>query len=136
MRRRERRAHVAVPAAGVAALAVLAAACSSGSSSSSHSRAADSTALQTVSINSTDTFRFDPSTVHVHVGTVQVTLTDRGSYPHNIKVGDLGFTSPTVSGNLGENRTTFTLTFAHAGTYGFVCTFHDTAGMKGRFVVS
>lgn len=89
-----------------------------------------------MSIEGTSMFRFNPSTIYAHVGTVHVTLTDAGSYPHNLSIDALGVTSQTVNGNPGQGRTTFSLTFTHAGTFQFVCTYHSSAGMIGQFIVS
>ena len=87
-------------------------------------------------INTTDNFRFVPANIQAHVGKLRIVLTNKGSYPHNISFPTLHATSSTVSGNPGQQQTTFTVTFTHAGTYDFVCTFHSSAGMKGQFTVS
>lgn len=92
--------------------------------------------VQQVTIDTTDSFRFVPSAIKAHVGKVRITLTNKGSYPHNISVPSLHATSSTVSGNPGQQQTNFTVTFAHPGTYEFVCTFHSSAGMKGRITIS
>lgn len=92
--------------------------------------------VQTVTIGTTNMFRFDPSTVTLHVGTVRIRLHDIGSYPHNLSVGALHTTSGTVSGDPGEQTKMFTLSFTQPGSYSFVCTYHSSAGMRGRFVVT
>jgi plastocyanin len=92
--------------------------------------------VQQVTISTTDQFRFAPTAIRAHVGTLRIVLTDQGSYPHNIAFPALHATSATVSGNLGQRQTTFTVSFAHPGVYEFVCTFHSSAGMRGRVVVS
>lgn len=92
--------------------------------------------IQQVTIDTTDNFRFVPATINAHVGKLRIVLTDNGSYPHNISFPDMHATSSTVSGDPGQDKTTFTVTFSHAGTYDFVCTFHSSAGMKGRVEVS
>jgi plastocyanin len=91
--------------------------------------------VQQITISSTNAFRFQPAAVKAHTGKLRVTLIDAGSYPHNLAVDALHFTSKTVSGGLGDNKTTFTLDFTHPGTYGFICTFHSSAGMRGEFVI-
>lgn len=90
---------------------------------------------QQVTIDATNMFRFSPAVVTAHVGKVQVTLVDTGSYPHNVAVDGLDFTSKTVTGDLGQNTTTFTLSFTKPGRYPFRCTFHSSAGMRGAFVI-
>jgi plastocyanin len=80
--------------------------------------------------------RFSPMTVRLHTGTVRITLADSGAYPHDIVIPALHVTSPTVTGDPGGAKTSFTVTFAHAGRYAFHCQFHASAGMTGTFVVS
>jgi plastocyanin len=91
--------------------------------------------IQEVTIKTTNDFRFDPPTVTAHTGKVKVTLVDVGSYPHNLAVAAMHFTSDTVTGGPGQNMTTFTMTFAKPGTYPFECTFHSSAGMRGTFLI-
>ena len=92
--------------------------------------------VQQITIDTTDQFRFAPMTIRAHVGRLRIMLSDHGTYPHNISFPSLHATSPTVSGNPGQQQTTFTVTFTHAGTYDFICTFHSSAGMKGQVTVS
>jgi hypothetical protein len=54
--------------------------------------------IQEVTIKTTNDFRFDPPTVTAHTGKVKVTLVDVGSYPHNLAVAAMHFTSDTVTG--------------------------------------
>jgi len=89
-----------------------------------------------VTITGTQTLRFQPMTVHVRAGKVTVTLKDMGAYPHNIVVPGLHVTSPSVTGDPGGLRVTFTLTFPHAGRFPFHCQYHQSSGMTGVFVVS
>lgn len=91
---------------------------------------------QQVTISATNDFRFSPATISAHPGALQVTLDDTGSYPHNLAVAALHFTSKTVTGSTGQQSTTFTLHFDKPGTYKFVCTFHSSAGMVGEFVIA
>jgi plastocyanin len=118
-----------VPA--VLAVAVLAG-CSSGRPASATGR---SDGVQAVTFRTTDEFRFVPATATVHTGKVRITLTDTGSYPHNISFPSLHATSASVSGSVGQTSTTLLLTFATPGRYTFVCTYHSSAGMKGQLVV-
>jgi plastocyanin len=99
---------------------------------SSAARPAD----QHVVIAGTDGLRFQPMTVRVRTGTVRITLTDMGAYPHNIVIPGLGVRSATVTGDPGAAKVTFTVTFRHSGRYRFHCQYHQSAGMTGVFVVS
>jgi plastocyanin len=123
----------------VAATAFTATACGGSSGSHPATAAADATAgpdgVQQVTIDTTDGFRFAPDTIHAHIGKLRIVLTDSGNYPHNISFASLHATSATVSGNAGRKQATFTITLTRAGTYSFVCTFHSSAGMKGRVTV-
>lgn len=92
-------------------------------------------AVQHVTIHATNQLRFSPDTVHVHPGSVEITLTDDGSYPHNLSLPGQKITSQPVTGNLGEQSTTFRVTFTTPGTYRFLCTYHVQAGMHGEIVV-
>jgi plastocyanin len=91
---------------------------------------------QQVTIEGTNSLRFAPMTVHVHTGTVRITLKDMGAYPHNLVIPSLNVTSPTVTGDPGGARARFTVTFGHPGRYAFHCQYHQSAGMTGVFVVS
>ena len=89
-----------------------------------------------VTVQAGDDFRFEPTKIRAHVGKLRITLTNSGSYPHNISFPGLHRTSSTVSANPGQQKTSITVTFAHPGTYEFLCTFHSSAGMKGQVTVS
>ncbi|MGH3156033.1 MAG: cupredoxin domain-containing protein [Streptosporangiaceae bacterium] len=127
---------------GGAVTAVVAlAGCGGGSSpaaSGAHavSGSSGSTAGQHVTIEGTNSLRFMPMTVHVHAGTVRVTLKDMGAYPHNVVIPALGVTSATVTGDPGGSTISFTVIFKHPGRYAFHCQYHQSAGMVGVFVVS
>ncbi len=99
-------------------------------------RVSSATAAHHVTIQAGDNFRFEPAEIRAHVGTFRITLTDSGSYPHNISFPALHTTSSTVSANPGQHETSITVTFPRPGTYEFVCTFHSSAGMKGHVTVS
>jgi plastocyanin len=129
-------------AAGAVAGAVVLAGCGgsaapaasgSGSPASGGSAAA---ASQQVTITGNSSLRFSPMNVHVHTGSVRITLKDMGAYPHNIVIPALGVTSKTVTGDPGSNSVSFTVTFKHQGHYAFHCQYHQSAGMVGVFVVS
>jgi len=92
--------------------------------------------VQQVVIDTTDEFRFGPATVDAHVGKLRIVLMDAGNYPHNIAFPSLHVTSATVSGTPSEQKKVLTVTFVKPGTYEFVCTYHSSAGMKGRVIVS
>jgi plastocyanin len=94
------------------------------------------TAGQRVTIEGSNALRFAPMTVHVHTGTVRITLKDRGAYPHNLVIPGLKVTSPTVTGDPGGTTAGFTVTFPRRGHYPFHCQYHATSGMTGVFVVS
>jgi plastocyanin len=89
-----------------------------------------------VVIKADDNFRFTPDRVVVDRGQqLRIELQQAGSYPHNLAVPALRVTSDTVSGDLGQRTTRFSVNTSRAGTYRFICTFHDQAGMTGRLVV-
>lgn len=136
------RKHLALlPVTALTAFAL--ASCSSGPHSPGASTAAASSVaatngpggVQQVTIKGTSGFRFEPATVTAHTGKLKVTLVDVGAYPHDLAVGALHTTSDTVTGGLGKDTTTFTLTFNHPGTYNFDCTYHSSAGMRGQFII-
>jgi len=91
---------------------------------------------QQVTIVGNSSLRFAPMVVRLHTGTVRITLTDMGAYPHNVVIPALRVTSPTVTGDPGGTQVSFTVTFAHPGSYPFHCQYHQSAGMTGTFVVS
>jgi plastocyanin len=93
-------------------------------------------ASQHVTIAGNSSLRFSPMNVHVHTGTVKITLKDMGAYPHNIVIPALGVTSATVTGDPGSNSVSFTVTFKHQGRFPFHCQYHQSSGMVGVFVVS
>jgi plastocyanin len=89
-----------------------------------------------VVVSTDDDFRFTPDRLTVDRGEpLRIELRHTGSYPHNFAVPALHLTSDTVSGDFGQSTTRFTVDTSRAGTYRFICTFHDEAGMTGRLVV-
>jgi plastocyanin len=88
-----------------------------------------------VTVSAGDDFRFGPAHLELAAGRDTIVLRDAGAYPHNISVPALHVTSKTVTGSLGEQSTTLRLTVDHPGTYRFLCTYHDQAGMTGTLVV-
>jgi plastocyanin len=120
----------------IVAAAALSAAVTGCSGTPAASGPASTAPGQRVTIEGTSSLRFAPMTVHVHAGTVRITLRDIGAYPHNLVIPGLHLTSPTVTGDPGGTRARFTVTFPHAGRYPFHCQYHQSAGMTGMFVVS
>ena len=90
--------------------------------------------VQQVTLVVNDNFRFDPSTVTVHPGTVKVTLVHRGKgAPHDFSVdGAPADHVPLVSAG---QTTSSTFTTPAPGTYRFECTLHVAQGMTGTLVV-
>ena len=86
-------------------------------------------------VTADDDFRFSPAEVEVARGPVTIVLRDSGSYPHNLSIPRLDRTSDTVTGSLGKRSTSLHLTIDRPGTYRFICTYHDKAGMAGTLVV-
>ena len=105
----------------------------SGASPSASGGSAAAAAGQHVTIAGNNSLRFSPMTVHVHTGTIRITLKDLGAYPHNIVIPALGVTSKTVTGDPGSDEVTFTVTFTHPGHFPFHCQYHQSAGMVGVF---
>jgi plastocyanin len=110
-------------------------------SSAGHSRVTQSgpaaaAAGQRVMITGTDMLRFRPMVVRARVGTVRITLTDLGAYPHDIVIPALGVTSATVTGDPGSGSVSFTVRFHRPGRYRFHCQYHASSGMTGVFVIS
>ena len=127
-------------AAGAVVTAIALVGCGSAASAmgpgSAPAGQAASGAVQHVTLTGTSTLRFTPMTVHVRPGTVRVTLTDMGAYPHNVVIPALHLTSQTVTGDPGAGSVSFTVRFPRAGRYAFHCQYHQSAGMVGVFVVA
>ena len=90
--------------------------------------------VQQVTLTVSDTFRFDPSRVVVHPGTVKITLVHKGSgAPHDFSLN--GFPADHTGLVSAGGTTSTTFTTPSAGTYTFECTLHVTQGMTGTLVV-
>jgi len=94
--------------------------------------------VQQVTIDTGGDYRFHPSTVFVHPGTVKVILVNQGGQgagaPHTwqLDAGAMPFIGPTTVGS--ENQVTFTA--PAPGRYTFVCTLHHKLGQTGTLVVT
>ena len=125
--------HIAHPAFLGLAAVLLAAGCGGGSAPAQQTAVttAGAAAAQTATVGMTDADRFAPSEVDARVGTVTLTVTNRGNTPHNLQFDttSLGKT-PTVA---GKETQSLRVRFDQPGTYTFLCTFHD--GMTGKVVV-
>ena len=74
--------------------------------------------------------RWSASALTLKVGDSVKVIDADPTDPHNFTVDGVGH-SPTMS-----SGDTFTLRFDKAGTFGFVCTFHESQGMTGTITVS
>lgn len=89
---------------------------------------------QSVTIVVDDRYRFEPSTVTVHPGTVTVTLEHKGTgAPHDLQV--VGFPSDRVPLVAHGQTVSSTFTTPSPGRYEFVCTIHQALGQTGTLVV-
>ena len=130
----------AVRVAAVLMLAVVIAGCTNRQASPNRrghpgsSTAAMVNGVQQVTLTVNDTFRFDPSRVVVHPGTVKITLVHKGSgAPHDFALNGFPADQTGLVNAGGTISTTFTT--PSAGTYAFECTLHVTQGMTGTLVV-
>jgi plastocyanin len=90
--------------------------------------------VQQVTLVVNDKFRFDPSTITVHQGTVKITLVHKGSgAPHDFSVDGAPADHTGLVRSGGTTSATFTT--PSPGTYRFVCTLHTAQGMTGTLVV-
>jgi plastocyanin len=89
--------------------------------------------LQVVTVDANDVYRFDPSTIYVHPGRVEIDLVNVGKgAPHDWSLLGFGFTTP-VTGSGQHSSVTFTA--PSPGTYTYVCTIHQKQGQTGKLVV-
>jgi plastocyanin len=89
---------------------------------------------QRVTIVVDDHYRFEPSSITVHPGTVTITLEHKGTgAPHDLQV--VGFPSDRVPLVTHGQTVSSTFTTPAPGRYEFVCTIHQALGQTGTLVV-
>jgi plastocyanin len=122
-------------------LALMATACGDGPSSSSAASSGGGSSVgsvvngktATVTVKETDANVFDPSSANVSVkagGIVEWKNT--GSNSHNVTFKQY---DDITSGNLGA-ASSYEVAFTTPGTYDYVCTIHESLGMKGTITVT
>ncbi len=90
--------------------------------------------VQQVTVTVDSSFRFDPSTITVHAGTVKIILVHKGSgAPHDLAIS--GFPADNVPLATAGATKSATFTTPSPGTYTFICTIHQAQGMTGKLVV-
>lgn len=90
--------------------------------------------VQQVTLTVNDTFRFDPSVVTVHQGTLKITLRHTGSgAPHDFSLNRFPADHTGLVNAGGTTSTMFTT--PSPGTYTFECTLHVAQGMTGTLIV-
>ena len=104
---------------------------SSGSSSSAASAGSAGANLGTaaVTINATDSLKFDPATVTAHTGDI-VAWKNTGSVTHTVTFDS----QPSLNDNALNAQGNWQVKFSTAGTYQFHCTIHPS--MTGTVTVS
>jgi plastocyanin len=89
--------------------------------------------LQRITVDANDLYRFDPSTITVHPGRVEIDLVNVGKgAPHNWSLPLVNATTPLTP--TGEHSSV-TFTAPAPGTYTYVCTIHRKQGQTGTLVV-
>ena len=89
--------------------------------------------LQRVTVDANDLYRFDPSTITVHPGKVEIDLVNVGKgAPHNWSLPSIGATTPLTG---SDQHSSVTFMAPAPGTYTFVCTIHQKQGQTGTLVV-
>ena len=73
--------------------------------------------------------KFRPSTINTQIGTVSVHVTNEDSTRHTFTIDELG-----VDLNLPPNSTQRVSFEAEPGTYGFICSPHESS-MQGTLIV-
>jgi plastocyanin len=135
-------ARAAVPARAFAAIVtavLLTAGCSTTPSVNRRPHLGSATAsvvngVQQITVRAGDTYRFDPSTIIVHPGTVRVVLVNEGTgAPHNWSL--VGFPAAFAPLSVAGQSTSATFTAPAPGTYTFECTIHSRQGQTGKLVV-
>ena len=90
--------------------------------------------VQQVTLTVGEDFRFHPSTITVHQGTVKITLVHSSSgAPHDFSVNN--FPNDMVPLVQAGQTKSSTFTTPSPGTYQFECTVHVAQGMTGTLVV-
>lgn len=91
--------------------------------------------IQEVEVDTSDDYRFVPSTIKAQPGTIKLTLVNKAkSSTHNLVFKPGG---PTVEIPYLAPQTSKSITFdVTAGTFPFVCTFHESLGQKGTLIVT
>lgn len=132
-------ARVPVALAAVVATVAACAACSNGTppvNRRPHPGSTTATVVngfQRVEVVATDTYRFDPSTITVHPGRVEIDLTNIGKgAPHNWSLPIASATTALASAGRTES---VVFTAPAPGRYTFVCTIHVRQGQTGTLVV-
>jgi plastocyanin len=102
-----------------------------------HSGSASATlvnGMQQVTVEATDTYRFDPSTIVVHPGPVRIVLVNTGhGAPHDWSL--TGFPADFVPLTTAGQTQAATFVAPAPGTYTFVCTIHVKQGQTGQLIV-
>jgi plastocyanin len=89
--------------------------------------------VQRVTVDANDLYRFDPSTITVHPGKVEIDLVNVGKgAPHNWSLPVLGATTPLTG---ADQHSSVTFVAPAPGRYTFVCTIHRKQGQTGTLVV-
>lgn len=91
--------------------------------------------VQQVTVDATDAYRFDPSTITVHPGRVRIVLHNTGTgAPHNWSLEGFADAFAPLAQAGGTTQTTFTA--PAPGRYTYVCTIHKQQGQTGTLVVT
>ncbi len=99
------------------------------------SSASDVDGVQQITVKAGDDYKFVPSTITVHPGSVKVTMVNSGNgAPHNLQFpGQPTDTWVPLTSAGQTNSVTFTA--PAPGTYQFVCSIHERQGQTGELVV-
>jgi plastocyanin len=124
---------------GAAAMALTA--CSNGQGAvnrrpqSGSATASDTNGVQQITLEAGDDYRFHPSTIIVHPGTVRVVLHHPGTgAPHNWQL--VGFPADFVPDTPAGETSQATFVAPSPGRYKFECTIHVAQGQVGTLVVN
>jgi plastocyanin len=88
-------------------------------------------ATPAATVEANDQDRFAPETVTVNVGQV-VEWKDVGVQSHTVTFSS----DPSISDNLMKTGQTWEIRFTKAGSFSYVCLFHEALGMIGTVIVS